>query len=170
MMNEDCTIAFRRYREIARATWNLAFAPDAERAVWDCAIAYREAMARLFEALVLIPLGYPVRNKLDYSLGDAVPFAVMVESEHVEVMFDRNLPQEAAHSWAPPIAIGGTGYLFRFVNFFDWDELSHRDFQYVKVLVERYDTKPDVVGHHALIEALKCRVSVKDDEAVGRNR
>ncbi len=71
MMNEDCTIAFRRYREIARATWNLAFAPDAERAVWDCAIAYREAMARLFEALVLIHLA--IRYEISLTTVSEMP-------------------------------------------------------------------------------------------------
>jgi hypothetical protein len=43
-------------------------------------------------------------------------------------------------------------YKLKFVRFFDWDELHVRDLQYLEVLIERLDSEPHLVGHHALIE------------------
>ena len=65
-MREDCTQLFLRYREIARLVWNLGFWPDPELRAIACGLAYEDAMARLFEGMVLLGLPATVNG---YSRG-----------------------------------------------------------------------------------------------------
>ena len=55
-MKQECTELFLRYREIARMIWNLGFWPNAELREWDARELYLEAMARLFEGMILLSL------------------------------------------------------------------------------------------------------------------
>jgi hypothetical protein len=44
-----------------------------------------------------------------------------------------------------------------FVEFFDWDQLGWRDYQYVRVQIERSQASADTVGKHALLESRYVR-------------
>ena len=47
-------------------------------------------------------------------------------------------------------------YDVEFRNFLEWDQLGHRDFLFVEVLILRMDAKPAIVGRHALIPGSEC--------------
>jgi len=66
-MRVDCTKLLLKYRDIARMIWNAAFWPNSDLEEGDCfrigdyTAAFDEAVARIYEAMVLLPLGYDTR-------------------------------------------------------------------------------------------------------------
>ena len=40
-----------------------------------------------------------------------------------------------------------------FVSYFDWDQLDYRDNKYVRVQVDQWPARPEIVGKHGLIES-----------------
>jgi hypothetical protein len=168
-MREDCTQLFLRYREIARLVWNLGFWPDPELRAVACLLAYDDAMARLFEGMVLLELGYGERvQSWPQGLGEPVKFKVAPSAADAELYvdcIDYHLPGGASHAWGDPIlrlALGSAD--LRFISFFDWDKLAPRDFRWLQVLIERLDERPDLVGRSALIEFEKCTIWLAEEE------
>src|SRR5438477_2403022 len=159
-MKQDCTEFFLQYREVARLVWNLGFWPQPRLREIASVFAYEEAMTRLFEGLVLCPLGFDERVGQFHTLGKAVEFRVIAKFPGTELLVDRNLPDLPGHVWGDPVLrLESKSYQLRFVAFFDWQQLAPRDFSLLKVLIERMDERPDLVGHHALIELSKCSIS-----------
>lgn len=165
MKQEDCTELLLRYRDMARMIWNLAFWPNPDVRDGDCFTAgdyhsaYVEAMARLYEGMVLLPLGHNERVQ-DWDFpGDGVALSIQLKHPKVECLIDQSLPNAPGHTYKPlgvPIQPGE--YEFEFRRFFDWDSLGHRDFQFVTVLVKRLPAMPGAVGHLALIPFSECLV------------
>lgn len=162
-MKQECTGLLLKYREMARIVWNLGFSPNTDLRTGDCFTvgdfvgAFDEAMARLYEGMVLLPLGCDDRvQDLNYP-GKAVPFKVEVRSPTVECLVDQNLPTDGSHIWRP-IGLPVNKGEFEFMAFFDWDQLGQRDFYFVELLIRRLDAKPEMVGRHAIIPVSECSV------------
>jgi hypothetical protein len=164
-MKQECTDLFLRYRDMARMIWNVAFWSNADLRDCDCfaigdyIAAFNGAVARLYEGMVLLPLGHDVRVNDTDCLGKTVPFSVEVNSADAECSIDENLPKDAGHIWTPvgvPLHPGTYEFLFR--AFFDWEQTGHREYRYFKLLIQRMDAKPEAVGHHALIPVSECSV------------
>jgi hypothetical protein len=162
-MRTDCTKLLLKYRDLARMIWNAAFWPNTEIqegncfAVGDYVAAFDETAARLYEGMVLLPLGNASRVQDVNSPGKTAPLSIEVRSAGVQYLIDENLPVEPGHVWKRAgLALDEGAYEFEFRKFFDWDQLGHRDFLYVEVLIRRMDKRPQAVGHHALIPVAEC--------------
>jgi hypothetical protein len=151
---------------VVRTVWNLGFCVKPELLQGDCALVYREVMARLFEAMVLIPLRFDGRVENFCCPGEAERFSVVANSELTPLMIDRNLPGDGVHVWELPKPVGPQAYSLRFIAFFDWVEVEHRDLRLLKVEIERMDERPELVGRHALIEFTDCTVWVEGEPEV----
>lgn len=164
-MRTDCTELFYRYRELARLLWNLGFWIEPTLRQLDALQLYREISARLFEALVLLPLGYQGRIERNDTPGSIANFHVVLRGPEAPLLVDRNLPHEPPHIWgAPEIKVGPeSGVSLRFLKFFDWDELARRDFRFMEVLIEQLQARPDLVGHHALVEVSDSSIALVCD-------
>ena len=162
-MRTECTDLLLKYRDMARMIWNSAFWPNTDLRDGDIFVvgeytgAFDEAVARLYEAIVLLPLGH-ARRVLETSYpGRAVPTSIEVTSPSVECLIDEDLPEDPSHRWSrAALSLQEGAYDFEFRQFFDWDQLGHREFWFVQVLIRRMDAKPDATGHHALIPASEC--------------
>jgi hypothetical protein len=84
----------------------------------------------------------------------------------VPLRIDQNLPEDSGHIWERPAAIGSLPYALKFIAFFDWFEIEHRDFRLLRVQIERMDEKPEFVGRHALIELSECRIWLEGESDV----
>lgn len=158
---KDCTELFAHFREIARVVWNLGFCANPELRLWDVLELYREATARLFEALILLALGYQGRIEEADSPGGVAEFLVRPRAAQTELLVDRNRPSKPGHVWgSPTLQLGPDSpqCQLRFVRFFDWDQLAPRDLRYLEVLIQEFDDKPELVGHHALVEFTMCSI------------
>ena len=163
-MKEECTNLFSKYRDMARSVWNIGFWPNDELRATDCftvgdyVAAYDEAMARLYEGLVLFPLGHFERVRDTNYPGRTVPIYVEVRQGDITCLVDSDLPGDPCHRWEPkPMQLHPGGYEFEFMAFFDWDQLGHRDFLFVEVLIREMDALPGRVGHHALLPVSECQ-------------
>lgn len=166
-MENDCTELFQRYREMARVIWNLGFWVDPKLREWDSAKVFREVTARLFEGMVLLSLGYQGRISDTSSPGEIASFFVAPRFGEFQLMVDKNLPDEPVHLWGKP-TIRVTSrthaeakepeFQLRFVRFFDWDHLSPREFRFLEVVIERLDSQPALIRHHAVVEFSDCSV------------
>ncbi len=160
-MKTECTELFFQYREIMRLIWNLGFWPNNSLREWDSLELYREAGDRLFEAMVLLALGFQGRIEPNETQGDVAKFVVRPKFGEVELQVDKYQPKDAGHVWGFPVmrmSSDSDAYEVAFVRFFDWDELAHRDFKFIEVNIDRMDERPDLVGHHALVEMEFCSI------------
>ena len=166
----DCTELFMQYREMARLIWNLAFWAKAEVRASDCfqtgdyVAAFREIAARLYEGMVLLPLGYEDRVIDIDSPGRTVPFHIELKYGGTKLLVARNGPTEPGRIYENhklPLDLGS--YELIFVDFFDWSQLDLRDFRFFEVLIKRLDAKPEYAGHHGLIEVTDCCVWLYSD-------
>jgi hypothetical protein len=98
-MTRDCTHLFVRYRDIARAVWNLGFCGSSGLCNWNSIGPYEEAMARFFEAMILQPLGSFERIKNPYNPGGAVEIIVQSKTPQIGLLVERNRPGGAEHHW-----------------------------------------------------------------------
>jgi hypothetical protein len=162
-MTTDCTDLLLKYRDMARMIWNLAFWPNTDLRdgnvfiVGDYIWRFDEAVARLFEGMVLLPLGYTCRAEDTNYPGKAVPINIEAISPGVECLIDENLPEEPYHPWKRvELDLQKDTYNFEFRRFFDWDQTGHREFRFVQVVIRRLDSTTDAVGHHALLPAEEC--------------
>jgi hypothetical protein len=115
---------------------------------WACVGAFEEAMARLFEGMVLMPLGCDARVKgWPQGLGEVVSFSVVAVSSRTELLVDRNPDSNGpGHVWGDPvIPLDSADHQPRFVRFFDWYQRAPRDFRLLEVLIERLDQRPELV-------------------------
>ena len=151
-MRQECTNLFLRYREMAGIAWNVAFWPNADMRDGGCFVAgdyvaaFNEAMARLYEGMVLLPLGYDDRVQDSNYPGSTKAFSIEVESPNVESFYDRNLPGDPFHPWtAIGVRLDPGTYALEFRAFFDWDQRGHRDFHFVVPMIQCMDAKPEAV-------------------------
>lgn len=163
-VNKACTELFVHYREIARLVWNLGFCTKPDLLEWAPERAFDEAMARLFEGMILQPLGLDTRIELTFAPGDAAVFWVMASAIGVKLWVNKNPPGQPLQVWGDPVvSLGSDPYRLRFVAFFDWYQLAPRDFRLLEVVIEQLDGRPDLVGRHALIELRECSIWFDDD-------
>jgi hypothetical protein len=146
--------------------WNLGFWPDPELREVACVLAYEEAMARLFEGMVLLRFGYVERViEIPDGLGKVANFGVTVNVPG-RVLVDKHLPNQAAHLWEDTtIRFMPDCYRLRFRRFFDWYQLAPRDFLMLEVLIERLDEQPELAGHLALLQFEQCSIWLSQDDS-----
>jgi len=162
-MRQDCTQVFFRYREVARLVWNLGFWPDTDLRTVESIIAFEDAMARLFEGMILLRFGCDDRIKRwPRGLGELLNFRVAISASEAELLVDRYLPG-GSHEWGTPtLKILPESCDLRFSSFMDWDSSAPRDYRLLQVLIERFDGRPDLVGRLALVEIDKCQIWFDD--------
>ena len=146
----DCTERFNRYRDLSRMVWNVGFYSDLSRDDYVAIAAYKDVLQRLFEVMVAMPLSQE---------GQDPRFRVIINRQEIEFLVARSLPEEHDGRWqAVSYALVPDSYEFLFMDYFDWDQLAPKDCRYIRALIVRLDSHPDLVGRQALIEATECSV------------
>lgn len=106
-MRIECTDLLLKYRDMMRMIWNSAFWTNADLHGGDCFIvgdyisAFDEAVARLYEGMVLLPLGHNCRVEDLHYPGKAVPLSIEVTAPGVDCLIDQDLPGGALPSLGP---------------------------------------------------------------------
>jgi hypothetical protein len=167
-MKTECTDLFARYREIARLVWNLGFWPNLALREYAGVDLYQEAVTRLFEAMIILPLGCQGRIEDRYYPGHSVEFKVEITTPEVDLLVNKNPQNEPAKIWGrPTIRLKPGKQQLRFMAFFDWNQIAVRDFQYVEVQIEQLDGNPELVGRHAILPFDRCSIWTVTDESGG---
>jgi hypothetical protein len=73
------------------------------------------------------------------------------------ILINRTSPP--AGYWDHPVrSVKPEEVVLRFVRFWDWDDLGHRDFEYIEVAIEAFPQHSDLVARPALLEVQHVRV------------
>jgi|SRR5437016_682255 len=156
---------------MSRLVWNLGFWPNPELRIEECVFSFEEAMARLFEGMILLPLGSDQRlQEWPRGFGRILRFVAVVTSPvGAELHVGKGIPGQPGRLWGDPIVpVESNDCDLRFMSFFDWDQLAPREYRWMEVRIERFDNRPDLVGKDALVELSKCSIWFEDEsEAEG---
>ena len=168
-MRTDCTPLFLRYRDVVRFLWNVVFRSDPKLREVASLLAFNDATARLFEAMILRPLGYDDRVKAwPHELGAPVNFAVTLTrgaDAGREVTLIGESPDDVPHTWTEmSVDFVPGAFQLRFMGFFDWDVFAQREYRFLDVSIERLDQRVDLIGRHALIEVDKCCIWLAEED------
>lgn len=165
MGEHNCTNWFLNYREVARHVWNAGFVPYGELLCVPAERSYVTAMARLFEGMVLRPLGFADHLPDDYKLGSAVEFFVRpsAATNSANLLVHANARFEPGRAWGyPELRIRGEDRsLLRFVSFFDWQQFGTRHLRLLEVVIDELDVRPELVGRPALVDLDECAIWVR---------
>lgn len=138
-----------RFRIASRELFNNFFSvPDPyDNDGWTLEERFREVESVLFQQLVAVATGI---SEVRY--GDLQPdiFVTLSCGEFAPIMINRD---ESGGYWDFPITQVDSSARLGFVSFFDWDVLRCRDNQFVRVKILGWDSYPECVGKHALIDA-----------------
>ena len=142
----DITSQVQRFRHASRDLRNHYFLPaQRETNTGDVLCGFAEVEQALFVALVLQPAGLPASR-----YGEPNPrIRVRVSGEFgAPAMINR---ERDSGYWDYHVKRLDNEADLAFAYFFDWDESSLVDFQYVRVEISRHPSQ-ELVGKHALIE------------------
>ena len=158
MTEVDCTQQFIHFREIARHVWNVGFWPDPELLEFASARSYDEAMARLFEGMVLRRLGFG--HRLNVTLCQSEPVAFYVKVSNAVGIAELQARSNIDPNWiVTPVKVGRGRYRLRFIDFFDWYWIWPRHYGLLDVLIEDFEERPDLVGRKGMIDFDDCSSS-----------
>lgn len=164
MANNDITPSIANFREAARHLWNAHYRQSlADRDPWDTRDSFDEVIGRLFDSLVLEPLGIAGTSLAPSNAGVPKPVTGLIVRPSVEsgvpIMINRDRPRSGY--WDHPkerIAADEAELLF--ARFFDFDQLASRDFRYLEVFIASSVREPDIVGRWALLDFEYAKVLV----------
>jgi hypothetical protein len=150
---KDVTAILDHYRISARSIWNTAFWPDTDFRDWNSAERFNEIERILFDQLVLFKLDreFPSRDlfRKPISYLRIAPSS----SYGCPIMIARPTLEVPRGLWDDPVnRVTAAQADLHFLEFFDWNLLDYRDFQYYRVSITAFNEQPHLVGREALIE------------------
>ena len=162
-MARDITDLIQRHRECSRHLWNTYFWPQAEvEDDWDLRDQFEDVSAKLFTSIVLWPLERESHLfKPAYLIPQVpVPFIRVVPKGTCIAQVNREID---SGYWDHPIKeLEENDIDMRFVHYFDWWNVGHRDFEFLKVLIVSSTKHPELNGRHALVSPLNVKVEFDD--------
>jgi hypothetical protein len=151
----DITALMNTYRECSRNLWNVYFA--GQENVGHSLDTYEPIRKMLFDSLVVDELSYE-----GIAEGpDVPPPALRVVPKHWAQVLVKALsaPGEASY-WGHEMDLSASSddVVLAFIDYFDFSNVSLRDFQYYRCKVLHFSIHPEYEGREALIQALDGRV------------
>lgn len=148
---------FEHYRCAIQTVWNVFFWNRESLRNWDSVTHFRRVKRDLFLGLVLEQIGLPAM--IDPSFDESgVPFLVVPTFQDVDFLIAEERPASTIWRKEEPgqIAKGDARLIFR--DYFDFQQLEHRDFKYYRVRIIDFPARPGLVGKDALIEVERTDV------------
>lgn len=165
-MKKDVTKFMNRYCECARHLWNTYFLEHiSPQNQWDISDEFDEICTRLFSSLVLHQIGCIAHKKSHRYEQFPEPLLCLsvVPSGEAGVPISINREVKASGYWDYPIeCITPSDVDLRFIDFFDFDVVGYRDFEYYRVRVVGSPEYPDILGRDALIKTHYANVFFVD--------
>jgi hypothetical protein len=169
---QNITARMLQYREAARLLWNGFLreedaAGGGEISTDDGLDDWLRLKQLLFTAVVLRHTGdrEHARSLLDPSRfswwNKPIPFIRVVPAREVTAQVSRTSGRGGC--WDHPVKTIRPDDDLRFIDFFDWGQAGYLDFQYFHVEIVASRSRPELVGHHALVDVRKADVFVLAD-------
>ena len=145
----------QRFRIASRELYNNFFAvPDPWRNDgWIMAERFADVEQVLFRRLVFEPTPEGLSQGCAH-FDVELAIQVVLTTPFCPIMINRAIDSPY---WDHPIKEITQEARLLYIEFFDWDELSFRNNQYVRVRIQQWDAHPGTVGSQALVEARHVR-------------
>ena len=161
----DVTELINRHRECVRHLWNTYFWPQAEiDDDWNLRDQFEDISTKLFSALVLWPIereSYELKPEY-LQPQTAVSFLHVVPNGSCQILINREV---SSGYWDYPIeTVEESDVDLRFIHYFDWWMIGHRDFEFFRIVISSSSAHPELNGKHALVRPLNVRVEF--DESI----
>lgn len=142
----DVTEQLLAYRETARHLWNTSLRQIAtmdDVNPWDVRDRFEDSCDTLF-------LDHVVVEKR-WRSGEPLPIRVVAPKGGLEMHVNREKGERSGDWGFPCECVGRRGLELAFVDFFDFDVLGWRDFEYAEVLIRGCTDEQDLEGRFALV-------------------
>lgn len=164
---KNVTQLFNNYRECVRNLWNIHFLKYKSVASneWDFFDAYDDICSLLFVSLVLNRIDRETYKKASAYVSSPEPLLFFRVIPSVETGVPLNVSREKnnLHYWDYPIdLIKPNEADMRFIDFYDFDLLEFREYQYCRVKIIDSNVYPDLVGHDALLGCNQVNIFFDD--------
>ena len=138
-----------RFRVASRELFNTYFRIDDpwNNNGWELEERFSAVELLLFEKLVTEPGNLPVAI---YGTHQPFVHVKLRSGDFAPIMINREID---SGYWDFPIRDFSKDAQFSFIRFFDWELLSVRDSQYVRIRIDAWPSHPEAVGRDALVEA-----------------
>lgn len=152
-----------RFREAARHLWNTYLRLDAD---WDTVDAFEEVCRLLFEEQVVSRLNLDVPAiPINTDNSDLKEYRIFkVGNGKLPLLVNRDIPAtgywDYPIEWIPPEDENE----IRPISFFDFDLLGWRMFEYYRVRISAYPSRPRLVGRDALIRCDYVEIEVIEQQ------
>jgi len=152
----DITNLMNDYRECARNIWNaFLLGKNISTDIWDKIEQFDKVCSILFNIMVLTPINYNSYQKA--LIGERYPEPLSflrvspISQTSVPIMVNRE--KKVSGYWDYPFNLTDKADIeLRFIDFFDFDVQSFRDFEYYRVRVVDSSQDPAIIGRDALIK------------------
>lgn len=167
-MKTAVTKLMNTYRECVRHLWNTYFLDllSIVENQWDVSDEFDEICTTLFSSLVLNPIGCTSHKKSQRYEGFPTPLSCL----HVVPSAKDGVPIQIAREiqsftyWDYPIdVIKPLEVDLRFIDFFDFDVLGYKEFEYYRVRIVDSSEYPDIIGRDALLKTRYATVFFVDE-------
>jgi len=153
----NVTLIMNRYRECARNIWNVYFNQQFKvDDQWTILDEYDNICVALFSSLVLNPISRTLDKKSTSYEKRPKPmmFLKVIPLVDTGVPISINRSIECSGYWDYSLTCIKTFDAdMMFIDYFDFDMVGFRDFQYCRVRIVASDLYPDLIGRDALIES-----------------
>lgn len=158
-MKIDITEKIHKFREAARNLWNVHLRESAD---WDsheafqniCLILFREIVLRYFPGSInAIELNQQVHDLSNYSVSSS-------GGSRLPLLANRQIP--ASGYWDYPIEWIPSESEFEIIPicFFDFDSLGWCNLEYLRVLITKCASHPELEGREALIKCSYIKIEI----------
>lgn len=152
---KEVTQILNEYRECVRNLWNMYFLKQLSSGKeWDIFDEYDDVCGKIFSSLVLSSFNKDSGKKSSAYAKTPEPLSCL----RVEPIVESGIPIIASREkgsftyWDYPVSIIKSSEAdMRFIDFFDFNLLEFREFQYCRVRIFSSNVYPDLVGHDALL-------------------
>lgn len=162
---KDVTQLFNNYRECIRNLWNIHFIQIESSNTWNLFEEYDEICSKLFGSLLLNQVGRPeyIKSSACAMMPEPLLFFRVFPSVETGVPINISREKNSYGYWDNPIAfIKPDEADMRFIDFFDFDLIGFRDFQFCRVKIIDSKAYPDLKGYDALLECNHIKIFFDD--------
>lgn len=149
----DLDVRLRRFRIASRELFNTYFALSEpwknSDAAWQSAENFSEIEALMFKHMVLVP-----ENLLIIRYGQAHPEIKVGAKAGIQSLPAKINREISSGYWDFDLSELPSDVTLGFISFFDWSDIDIRDYEFVKVIVQKSPSDPRIIGKQALVRPI----------------
>jgi hypothetical protein len=134
---------------------------QADLQTWDARDQFEQVKKLLFKALVVARLEGGHCCDLNSLPDDRKLQVVPNTGGPAPIMIQRSKERDQSGYWDDPVSqVDAAEAVLHFLDYFDWNNMAYADFQYYRVHIAAFPSRPHLEGREALMKHLHAKVFV----------